>query len=73
MAAPPKHANEEQFRRRVAVQTSRDQEVGQGDAVGGFGPFGWEGGEGGACDSGTEIDVHEDGEEDVIGLIRGLV
>ena len=58
-------AHEEQFRRRVAVERAGDQEIRDGDAVGCFGPFGREGGEGGGGDVGAEVEVGDDGEEDV--------
>ena len=49
----------------MAVERAGDEEIGDGDAVGGFGPFGGQGGEGRGGDVGAEVKVCDDGEEDV--------
>ena len=49
----------------MAIERAGDEEIRDGDAVGCFGPFGREGGEGGGGDVGAEVEVCDDGEEDV--------
>ena len=60
-------AHEQQLGRRVRVQAAGDQEVGQRQAVGGFGPSGGKGGEGGRGYGGPDVRVEDASEEDVEG------
>ena len=57
-------ADKEKFCRRVGVEGARDQEIRDRDPVGGFHPFGWQAGEGGAGHGGADVDVHDCCEDD---------
>ena len=68
----PEDAHEEQLGRRVRVQAACDQEVGDGEAVGGFLPDFGQGGEGGGGDGGAKVVVGYDGEDGVEGCCEPL-
>ena len=59
MPAPAEEADEEELGGRVRVQAAGDEEVGDGDAVGGFLPLEGQGAEGGGGDGGAGVDLGE--------------
>lgn len=63
----PEKSDEEQFGGRVRVQRAGDQEVGDGDAVSGFLPVQGKTAERRAGDGIADVDVHDDGEDDIEG------
>lgn len=65
-------ADEEEFGGGVRVQAAGDEEVGDGDAVGGFLPFEGQGAERGGGDGGTGVDVGDGGEDGVEGCREDL-
>jgi len=65
-------ADEEELCGGVRVQAAGDEEVGDGDAVGGFLPFEGEGAEGGGGDGGAGVDVGDDGEDGIEGCGEDL-
>ena len=72
MLAFPKEADEQQFGGGMRIQAPRNQEIGNGDAVGCFLPLYGERGERGGCDVGAGVDVGDNGEDGVEGCGEDL-
>ena len=82
MARFAEETNEHQLGCRVRVQGARNQEIGDGDAVGGFRPFGWQRGERGRSHVRAEVDISDGGEDAIegggedlerVGCLHGVV
>ena len=65
--ALPEEADKKEFCGGMRVQAPSDEEIGDGDAVGGFLPFYWQRGERGGSDVRAGVYVGDDGEDGVEG------
>jgi hypothetical protein len=72
VARTAKEAHENQLGSGVRIEGAGDEEVGNRDAVGGFGPDWRQRGEGGGQDCGADVVVGYDGEDGIEGCGKDL-